>query len=140
MRIRMLLGGLAASAVMLVAGTAFSGGNAATTDNELVDFNQRTGELWAFPTGRAMQLYLHSHHSQHALADLTRYLQPDPCLPIAEVWNELVATETNNGIRNVVVFGALLQLMTRFQCRATVTSVSDGSSAQPIVVIAPAAR
>jgi hypothetical protein len=136
----MLLGGLAASAVMLVAGTAFSGGNAATTDNELVDFNQKTGELWAFPQGQSMQLYLHSHHSRHAVADLSRYLPPDPCLPIAEVWNELVATETNNGIRNVVVFGALLQLMTRFQCRASVTSVSDGASPQPIVVIAPSAR
>jgi hypothetical protein len=140
MRIRMLFSGLAASAVLLAAGTAFSGGNAATTDNTLVDFNQKTGELWGFPPGQITQVYLHDHHSRHELADLTRFLPPDPCLPIAEVWNELVATERNNGIRNVIVFGALLDLMARFQCRATVTSVTDGSSPQPIVVIAPAAR
>ena len=52
MKIRMLLGsGLAASAVMLAAGAAFSGGPATTTDNRLVDFDQSTGELSGYPAG-----------------------------------------------------------------------------------------
>jgi hypothetical protein len=141
MKIRMLWSALAASSVLLVAGTALPGGPMATTNNELVDYNQQTGELWAYPSGQGLATYLHDGKTVHVAADLTHFLPPDPCFGLAHAWNNAVAWEDRNaGEKNHVavkfVFEVLLTLMSNFQCRASVTSSTNGSP-QPIVVIAP---
>jgi hypothetical protein len=138
MKIRMLWSGLAASAVLLAAGTALPGGTASTTENQLVDFNQSTGELWAYPTGKPITTYLHGKHTVHALADLSRFLPPDPCMGLAQAWNATVAYDDGHQVRSAFVFEVLLTLMSDFQCRATVTSTNG--TPQPIVVITPIAK
>lgn len=139
MKIRMLLGsGLAASVVMLAAGAAFSGGPATTTDNRLVDFVQSTGELTGVVAGGNALTYLHNAETQHLLANLTSFLPPDPCIPLAEAWNATVNYDTRFGVRSTFVFDVLLTFMADLQCRATVTSTTG--TTRPIVVIAPTAK
>lgn len=137
---RVLWSGLAASAVLLATGTALPGGSTATTDNQLVDFNEQTGELWAYPKGQTLATYLHGPKTVHVLADLSKFLPPDPCFGLAQAWNATVRWEERHGDRaeSRFVFQVLLTLMSNFQCRATVTS-STGTP-QPIVVIAPSAN
>ena len=48
MKIRIISSALAVSAVTLIAGAAFSGG-VKSSDSELVDFDQKSGRLWAVP-------------------------------------------------------------------------------------------
>jgi hypothetical protein len=136
MKIRMLLwSGLSASVVMLAGGAAFSGGPPTTSDNRLVDYDQSTRELSGYPAGGALTTYLHQATTVHAVADLTHYAPPDPCIPIAELWNLTVQDDARFGVTSTFVFDVLLGLMSDLQCHASVTSTTG--SPQPIVIITP---
>jgi hypothetical protein len=129
----------AATAVMLVSGAAFSGGSSTSVDR-LLDFDRKTGELWASPPGRSVAVFQHSVHTQHLLANLSRFLPPDPCLPLAHVWNIQVAHEERTGRTNPVVFEVLLGLMSEHQCSATITTTTPTvttTSTQPLLSISP---
>jgi hypothetical protein len=140
MKARMMWSVLAASAVMLAAGTAFSGGGV-TTDNELVDFDRTTGELWAYPSGQPLATYLHRPDTVHVLADLSRFTPPDPCRELAHTWNQVVKFDTHKHVTSTVIFEILLTLMSDFQCRANVTSPPPTNGVpSPIMFIAPAAK
>jgi len=138
MKIRMLLwSGLSASAIMLAGGAAFTGG-ATTSDNLLVDYNQKTRELSAYPTGGALATYLHQPTTVHLAGNLTHFAPPDPCRPIAELWNLTVQDDERFGVTSTFIFDALLTIMSDLQCHATVTSTNG--AVQPIVVITPTAN
>jgi len=138
MKIRMLLwSGLSASVVMLAGGAAFSGG-ATTSDNLLVDYDQATRQLSAYPSGGGLTTYLHQPTSVHAPGNLTNFAPPDPCRPIVEIWNLTVEDDARFGVTSTFVFDALLTVMSDLQCHATVTS-TNGSPA-PIVTITPTAK
>jgi hypothetical protein len=136
MKIRMLpWSGLSASAVLLAAGAAFSGG-ATTSDNTLVDYVQATRHLSAYPAGQSSPTtYLHDPAAVHALANLTRFAPPDPCLPLANAWNLTVEFDQHYGVTSTFVFDVLLTVMSDLQCHATIASTSG--AVQPIVVITP---
>jgi hypothetical protein len=135
MKIRMLVwSGLSASVVMLAGGAAFSGGPT-TSDNRLVDYDQKSRELSAYPAGGALTTYLHQATTVHALANLSHYAPPDPCIPLATLWNLTVQDDSRFGVTSTFVFDVLLTLMSDLQCRATVTSTSGAP--QPIVTITP---
>ena len=134
---RTIVCGAAATALLLVSGAAFPGGQTTSVD-ELVDFDASTGELWAYPQGQPMAAYLHSPQTQHMLADLSRFTPPDPCFPLAHVWNNTVRFDERHNVTSTIVFEVLLGLQSRFQCKASVTSVSG--SPQPLVRITPTAR
>ena len=145
---KLLWSGLSASAVLLVAGSALPGGTAATTHNQLTNFDQSSGELWAYPLDAAgkplpIATYLHDANTLHGLADLTKFTPPDPCRGLTEAWNATVRYETQHEGQNArptqFVFEVLLTLMSDFQCRATVTSTTTGTP-QPIVVITPTSK
>lgn len=131
---RVLCSGLAASAVLLVSGVAFSGGT--PTPVQLMDYNRTTGELWAYPQGQPLATYLHQPTTVHEKALLSHFLPPDPCLPLAHVWNVVVDYDQRSGQVSTPVFDALLEVMSRFQCSARINA--DSGSPQPIVTIAPA--
>ncbi len=135
MKMRWICSGLAASAIMLASGAAFSGGTT-TAVAQLQDFNRDTGELWAYPSGQGLTTYLHQPNTVHVAANLSIFHPPDPCLPLARVWNVIVEHDDRTGQVSSQVFEALLGVMSRFQCSATVTA--DNGSPQPIVTIAPA--
>jgi len=138
MKIRMLLwSGLSASAVMLAGGAALSGG-ATTSTNLLVDYNQTTRELHAYPAGKALTTYLHEATTQHLASDLTRFAPPDPCRPIAEAWNLTVQYDERFGVTSTFIFDLLLTVMSDFQCHASVTNTNGPP--QPIVLITPTAK
>jgi hypothetical protein len=133
--------GAAVSAVLLVSGAAFSGGQTTSVD-QLLDFDRATGELWASPPGRSVAIYQHSVNTRHLVADLSRFLPPDPCTPLARVWNIAVAHEERTGRVNPVHFEVLLELMSRFQCSATITTTTTtttntSTAPQPLLSIAP---
>jgi hypothetical protein len=134
---RMLVCGAAVSAVLLVSGAAFSGGQTSTSVDQLLDFNRQTGELWAFPPGQAVAVFQHSRQTVHAAADLSRFLPPDPCLPLARVWNIAVARENKPERNNPRLFEVLLGLMSDFQCNATITADMTTASPQPLLSISP---
>jgi len=135
MKIRMLLwSGLSASVVMLAGGAAFSGGPT-TSDNRLVDYDQKTRQLSAYPTGGSLTTYLHEPATIHGLANLANYAPPDPCIPIVEAWNLTVEDDARFGVTSTFVFDVLLTLMSDLQCHASVTSTSGAP--QPIVTITP---
>jgi hypothetical protein len=133
MKMRVVCSGLAASAVLLVSGVAFSGG---PTPVQLMDFDRTTGELWGYPQGQPLATYLHQPTTLHEKAILSRFHPPDPCLPLAHVWNVVVEYDQRTGQVSTPVFDALLDVMSRFQCSATIDAGSG--SPQPIVTIAPA--
>lgn len=135
MKMRWIWSSLAASAVLFVSGAAFSGGST-TSVAQLMDFNKSTGELWAYPGGQGLTTYLHQPNTVHVAANLSHYLPPNPCLPLARVWNMVVEHDDRTGQASTPMFEALLVVMSRFQCSATVTA--DSGSPQPIVTIAPA--
>ena len=138
---RMIWSSLAASAVLLVAGTAFSGGGGGI-DNQLVDFNQSTGELWATPKGKTTpETYLHDASTVHGIADLKGFTPPDPCRGLAEAWNATVRYETSHpqgktGRETTFVFEVLLTLMSDFKCNATLATSGTGTP-QTLSVVTP---
>jgi hypothetical protein len=137
MTLRTIVSGTAAATLLLISGAAFPGGQT-TTDDQLVDFNPSTGELWAYPKGQSMATYLHSHATRHLLADLSRFTPPDPCFPLAIVWNNAVRHDAKHGVVSTRLFERLLVLQSRFQCTASLTSV-DGTP-QPLLSVTPTAQ
>jgi hypothetical protein len=147
MKKRALVCGAAVSAVLFVSGAAFSGGGLSASVDQLMDFDRSTGELWAIPPGQAVRAYVHTSQTAHLPADLSRFLPPDPCLPLARVWNIAVARGTNeNGRAHARLFQALLGLMSDFECSATITTfktdapATSTTSPQPMFSIAPTAQ
>jgi len=138
MKIRFVLSALTAATVLLGTGAALSD-TTATTSNQLVDYNKQSGELWAYPVGQGLATYLHKPETVHVLADLSRFAPPDPCRPLAQAWNLTVQFDTKYHVNSRVVFDVLLTVMSDFQCRASVTSVTNGVP-QPIVYIQPTAN
>jgi hypothetical protein len=129
--------GAAVGAVLLFSGAAFSGGPTVSLD-KLMDFNQSTGELLAYPQGLGLSAFIHSPVTQHLIADLSKFLPPDPCTPLARIWNAGVRIEERTGLRFPVFFEFILVLMTDAQCKATITTTNTPSSvAQPMISIAP---
>jgi hypothetical protein len=139
---RGILCSAAVSAVLLVSGAAFAGGltlGGSTASNDtLVDFNQSTGELWAVPPGKAVASFLHSPVTVHLIADLSRFLPPDPCLPLARAWNGAVRIEARTGLRFPIFFEIVLGLMSDLQCKATITTNAfSNATPEPMISIAP---
>jgi hypothetical protein len=127
------------AAVLLLSGAAFSGG-VTTSINELVEFNESTSELWAYPKGHPMAIYRHTPETRHLLADLSRFTPPDPCFPLAVAWNRTVNYDERHHVQSTFLFEAILGLQSRFQCNATVTSTDNTTAPQPIVQIMPIAQ
>jgi hypothetical protein len=129
--------GTAVGAVLLFSGAAFSGGSTTSLD-QLMDFDRTTGELLAYPQGMPLSTFIHSANTLHLVADLSKFLPPDPCIPLARVWNRVVRIETRTGLRFPVVFEILLSLMSDLQCKASITTTNVPSTvAQPMISIAP---
>jgi hypothetical protein len=144
MKKRAFVCGAAVAALLLVSGAAFSGGGLTTSVDQLMDFNRSTGELWAIPPGQAVRVFVHTTQTAHLPADLSRFLPPDPCLPLARVWNVAVARGTNaNGRAHARLFEALIGLMSDFECSATITTFKTDASAttaplpEPMFAIRP---
>jgi hypothetical protein len=129
--------GAAVGAVLLFSGAAFSGGPSTSFD-KLMDFNRTTGELLAYPQGMPLSTFIHSSETLHLAADLSKFLPPDPCTPLARIWNAGVRIEGETGLRFPVFFEFMLALMTDAQCKATITTTNvPSTNAQPMITIAP---
>jgi hypothetical protein len=140
MKLRHACSVLAASAVLLVSGAAFSGAHVTTVD-QLLDYNTSTGELWAYPQGGSLATYLHSTTTQHRIANLEPFLPPDPCLPLARAWNFVVRYDIHHHVQSTYVFDILLARMSEFQCHASVTTPRNlTGTTPPIVSVAPVAK
>ena len=137
MKVARLWSGLTAAALVLVAGTAFSG-KTTTAAAMLVDFNDTTQELFAYPDGEALTTYLNRHTTQYLSADLTAYEPPDPCIPVATAWNFTVAYDSTHHVKSRFVYQVLLGAMSRLRCKATVTAITTGTPL-PLVTITPTA-
>ncbi len=134
MKIR-LVSGLAAGAVLLFAGAAFSGG-VSTHAATLVDFDETTSELWALPSGQPLTSYLNEARTQYLPANLTAYEPPDPCLPPAATWNLTFLYDARHHTTSTFMYTALLKVMSQFACGARVTALTSGTP-QPLVAVAP---
>jgi hypothetical protein len=127
---------LVASAVTLIGGAAFSGGQT-TGVNQLVDFEQSTGKLWAYPQNHSLATYQHTATTHHLEADLGRFEPPDPCYEAVHMWNYAVQYDRRYHTSSTPVFEALLGLMSSAKCSAIVTTTSG--SPPPIESITPTA-
>lgn len=137
MKIRIVSSALAISAVTLIAGAAFSGGSK-TEDNELVDFDQTTGHLWAVPQSQGnVSLYQHTPQTIHLEGNLGHFEPPDPCDELTRLWNFSVHYDRHYRTSSEGIYEALLQLMAQNKCSASITSSSG--SPPPITTIAPGA-
>jgi hypothetical protein len=125
--------------VLFVSGAAFSGGTT-TTVAELMDFNVQTGELWAYPQGQSLATFIHTQTTQHPLAQLSTFLPPDPCLPLARAWNFTAQFDARFSRQSPRVFETLLNAMSTFRCHAQVTSIHFLSLSSPIVSVVPVAK
>jgi hypothetical protein len=137
MNMRTIWSSLAASAIVLVTGTAFSGGGT-TSINQLVDFDQATGILSAYPANQPLATYLHRSTTIH-LPSIGSFTPPDPCTGLADAWNFTVEYDKRRDTNSTFVFEALLTIMSDFQCHASVT-ISNPVGTPPIVDIAPVAN
>jgi hypothetical protein len=142
MKKRSLWGGLAAAAVLLSSGVAFSGGTATTVD-ELMDFDETTQQLWAYPQQAPLTVYLQTPQTRHLLAEIGERAEgfpgqqhpPDPCHILAVSWNFVVRFDRRTGQNSTQAFAVILNLMGTFSCSAELTS-TDGAPA-PLVSIKP---
>jgi len=132
---RMVLSGVAAGAVMLSAGAAFSGG-IVTNPAQLMSFDRSTGKLWAVPSGQPLTSYLNQRLTSYIAADIASFEPPDPCFPPVEAWNFTVAFDAQYHVKSTFVFEVLLGVMADLQCNASVTSSTNGAP-QPLVAIKP---
>jgi hypothetical protein len=143
MKMRTVLSVAAACGTLLLSGAAFSGGSS-TSDNQMVDYDDQTGELWAIPSGGSTTTYQHDPKTQQLQANLSQYQPPDPCLPLAEVWNILASQQHGHGHGDDChdgssgAFGALLTVMAAHGCKATITATSGAP--KPIIQITPTAQ
>jgi hypothetical protein len=135
MKMRLVLSGLAAGAVMLSAGAAFSGG-ITTNTAQLVSFDSSTGELWAVPSGQNLTSYLNQKVTAYVAADLRLFEPPDPCFPPVAAWNFTVAYDQRHHTHSTFIYELLLGVMSDLQCSANVTSSTNGTP-QPLVAITP---
>jgi hypothetical protein len=139
MKVRIVLSVLTAGAVMLGAGAAVSGGTC-TTENELVDFDQSTGKLWAYPQGQPLATYMHTSQTRHLRADIGRFEPPDPCFEYSLLWNEAIRYDERFHQESGPVFEALIGLMTQSKCGARVTTPVGAGSPPPIVTFEPSSK
>jgi hypothetical protein len=135
MKMRSLVSTLAAGAVMMIAGAAFSGGTA-TNPAELVSYDRANSMLWALPSGLPLSSYLNQKLTTYLEADLTAFEPPDPCIPAVAAWNFTVNYDKRTGQKSTLVFELLLTAMSDLSCHATVTSVPGGSPS-PLVAVQP---
>jgi hypothetical protein len=134
MKIRIVSSALAVGAVTLIAGAAISGGSK-TSDNELLDFDQNNGHLWAAPKNGNAALYQHTPQTIHLEGSIGRFEPPDPCDELVHLWNYTVHYDHAFRVQSPGVYEALLGLMATNRCGATITA-STGSP-PPITSIAP---
>ena len=132
MKIRMLLGsGLAASAVMLAAGAAFSGGPATTTDNRA----RRLRAVHGRAVGRSRRAATPSPTSttrrRMHLARRPRQLPPAGSLHPARrgVERDRELRHAGTESKSTFVFDVLLTFMADLQCERTVTSTTRHAEA-----------
>jgi len=137
MKMRIVWSGLVAGAVILATGTVM--GSPPGIDNLLVDFNQATSELSAYPLGGALTTYVHQSTTVHLPGNLFGYTPPDPCRPLAEAWNLTVEYDAKRKITSTFVFEELLALMGDFQCHASVSSTLSGGT-QVLIQVTPTAN
>jgi hypothetical protein len=135
MKMRSLVSTLAAGAVMMIAGAAFSGG-VATNPAQLVSYDRTNSMLWALPSGLPLASYLNQQHTVYQEANIIAFEPPDPCIPAIEAWNFTVKYDERTGRKSTFVFELLLTAMSDLSCHATVTSVPGGSP-EPLVAIQP---
>src|SRR5690348_6791778 len=111
MKIRLLWSVLVTSAVLLIAGTAFSKHAVLETqDVEIVEFDRATGELFTYPWNEGLTEFVIRPGTLRGLANLTRFLPPDPCLPIARLWNATVLFDRRRPFQSAFIFDELLTL------------------------------
>ena len=137
MKMRMVSSVLAVSAVTLVAGAAFSGGQTANV-NQLMDFDQSSGKLWAYPQNQPLSIYQHTPRTRHLEGDLRRFEPPDPCFELGHMWNYAVSYDRRYHTDSRPIFESLIGLMAASKCSAAVTTTS-GSPA-PLESIAPTSK
>jgi hypothetical protein len=137
MKMRIVSSALAVGAVTLIAGAAFSGGHT-TNDNELVDFDQSTGHLWAAPPNGNAALYQHTPQTIHLEGSIGRFEPPDPCDELVHLWNFTVRYDRVYRVNSEPVYEALLGLMAQDKCSASITSTSG--SPPPITSISPTVK
>lgn len=128
---------LAAGAMTLVAGAAFSGGHR-TDVNRLMDFDQSSGRLWAYPQNQPLTTYQHTAATRHLEGDLGSFEPPDPCFELGHMWNYAVNYDRRFRTNSGPIFESLIGLMAANKCTATVTTTSG--SPPPIESIAPASK
>ena len=137
MKIRIVSSVLAASAVTLMAGAAFSGGQT-TGVNQLMDFDQSSGKLWAYPQNQPLTTYQHTPSTRHLEGDLGRFEPPDPCFELGHMWNYAVQYDRRYHTDSRPIFESLIGLMSASKCTAKVTATSG--SPPPIESIAPTGK
>jgi hypothetical protein len=135
MNMRLVSSGLAAGAIMLCAGGAFSGG-VVKNPVQLVNFDPATRELWAVPQGKSLTTYLDQNFTDYIEGNLHSFEPPDPCFPPAEAWNFTVHYDHKHHTRSTFVYQLLLSFMSELGCAANVTSSTNGAP-QPLVSIQP---
>jgi hypothetical protein len=131
----MVTSGLVASAVMLAAGAAFSGG-ITISSAQLVSFDRATNELTALPSGAKLTTYLNQTFTSYVAADLRQFEPPDPCFPPVQAWNFMVKFDATYHVQSNFIFQLLLGQMSALGCNANLTSISSGAP-QPLVGIQP---
>ncbi len=141
MKKQFAFGGLAATAIMLVSGAAFSGGTTTMPSAEIVEFTPATHELFASVTG-IINVFLHEPGTVHLPAIFGPGSHPpDPCFGLGLTWDGVVFADTLTHTQNTAAFEALLGLMAGFQCTAEITSdVVTGGTPAPIVSMNPVLR
>ncbi len=135
MKMRSLVSTFAAGAVMLMAGAAFSSGTA-TNNAQLVSYDQQNSQLWALPDNLPLTSYLNQQFTSYLKSDIASFEPPDPCIPLVEAWNFTVDYDQHTGRKSTFVFEVLLTAMSDLSCKASVTSITNGSP-QPLVAIQP---
>jgi hypothetical protein len=134
MKIRIVSSALAVSAVTLIAGAAFSGGSK-TENSELVDFDQKSGHLWAVPHNGNATEFLHTPATIHLEGNIGRFEPPNPCDELTHLWNFTVRYDRHYQTDSRAIYESLLGLMAQNSCVATITAASG--SPPPITSIAP---
>jgi hypothetical protein len=137
MKMRIVSSALAVTAVTFVAGAAFSGHQTANV-NQLMDFDQSSGKLWAYPEHQPLATYQHTPTTRHLEGDERGFEPPDPCFELTHMWNYAVTYDRRFHTDSRPIFEALIGLMASNRCSATVTSTSG--SPPPIESIAPTGK